>query len=835
MSVPSLYGYASVIFNHNVFQPHIATLSKLVIWSSAVHQLCFVIFSSLSFAKAEVQDAGLLFLSIMTNYIADTILAEGGNIGEILSTSIVTLTAATASLGLVLMFLGKFNCANAVSYLPLPVVGGYLAFIGYFCVVAGVGLCISKSMIGGNFLTDVQLLVDRQSFVLALPGLLSGLLMMVVARLSQNDAALPLTMFFIPTSFYVFLYLFGITLDDAREGKWIGKVQESASVSSLIELVDFNQVRWDLVFSAKCLSVWFGMVFVVSFSSCLDVAAISMDMGEPLDINKELITVGFSNLISGLSFGQTGSYIFSQTILTYRTGYLSRWIGFLGVLMFLSVVFSHVNLLQVVPLFFLGSTLIFIGIDLLYEWMYEVFHKLIPSEYLVLLTTFVAIQVLGIDGGIVFGVIVAVVEYVVSTSRVSSLRRVMKQSRVVWQPHHRKLLQEVGYDTSHPKILTLEVRETVFFGSSLLLLSRICDEIGISASPTDMMEMSLASPRHFSKSPKAPTATSLISSLKRKRRETQGPPDVSSLNEKRRRPKYVLLDLSQVPNVDASAARSCFLQLAKMCSKNGIIMIATGANPRVDWILRSHDVTYSTKEEGIVKNQLLHPHRVVQRADIPSEKVLLFDSLNVALQHCETRLIYDLEQKQKATLSASTVIPHSLMETGHLFKTKLSIILSRLLGIPKENQVLNCVEEGEIAQEVSYYSGDELYTKGENADSIYVVLAGGVEIRRDASDDLEIKTTSKRRVSFSGRNVGKSRFGEVVSYLQVGGIFGYVDFMLDRRRSLNAICSKDGTILAKFTKATLEQLEQDRPDVHRIIEKALLQASLMELANFDVA
>lgn len=37
------------------------------------------------------------------------------------------------------------------------------------------------------------------------------------------------------------------------------------------------------------------MVFVVSFSSCLDVAAISMDMGEALDTNSELMTVGISN------------------------------------------------------------------------------------------------------------------------------------------------------------------------------------------------------------------------------------------------------------------------------------------------------------------------------------------------------------------------------------------------------------------------------------------------------------------------------------------------------------------------------------------------------------
>ncbi len=99
------------------------------------------------------------------------------------------------------------------------------------------------------------------------------------------------------------------------------------------------------------------MVFVVSFSSCLDVAAIAMDMGEALDTNNELMTVGISNckqdlifcitvmalhifltldsaftlasVVSGLTGGLTGSYIFSQTIFTFRTGCRSRWIGVL--------------------------------------------------------------------------------------------------------------------------------------------------------------------------------------------------------------------------------------------------------------------------------------------------------------------------------------------------------------------------------------------------------------------------------------------------------------------------------------------------------------------------
>lgn len=504
----------------------------------------------------------------------------------------------------------------------------------------------------------------------------------------------------------------------------------------------------------------------------------------------------------------------------------------MNVLMFLSVVLSSVNLLEVVPLYFLGSTLIFIGIDLLYEWIFEVFHKLIPSEYAVLFTTFVAIQFVGIDGGIIFGVIVAVVEYVVSNSRLSSLRKVSKQSRAVWQPHHRKLLQEVVYERQNPKILTLEIRETVFFGSSLNLLSRICDEIGINASAHDIYELSIASPRHFSKSPLSPTASSLAS-IKRNRKGGDGKQQ-ACIKERKRRPKYVLLDLSQVPNVDASAARSCFLQLAKMCHKNGISMIATGPNTRVDWVLRSHDVAYSLEEEAVIKNELLYPHRGIQ-ADIPSGKVLLFDSLNIALEHCETKLLFDLEQRKSNTMyiAPASVIPHSSMESGHSMKTKLSTIIGRILGTKdeKEKEKLCHLDKGGKCQveEIEYFYGDDVYTENEHADSFYVVLIGCVDICRDSA--TENLTHSGRKLA----DTSTTSFGEVISYMQVGSVFGYIDFSLGRRRRINAVCSKDNTIVAKFTKDFMDELERTEPDLYRCLEKVLLQTSLIELANHDVA
>ena len=80
---------------------------------------------------------------------------------------------------------------------------------------------------------------------------------------------------------------------------------------------DFAHVRWELL--PANLPTWFGMYVVVAFSSSLDVAAIQMDMGKQLDFNHELITIGLSNLVSGCTGGFTGSYIFSQTIFTFRS------------------------------------------------------------------------------------------------------------------------------------------------------------------------------------------------------------------------------------------------------------------------------------------------------------------------------------------------------------------------------------------------------------------------------------------------------------------------------------------------------------------------------------
>ena len=134
---PVMIGFAAIIFRHPAFHADPAVypaLVKLVLFSSMVHQAAFSGFSSLPFAIGQVQDAGLIFLSKMASDLADATADDSQQVR--MATVLVALSLSTMLLGLALMLTGRLRLAVLVQYLPLPVVGGYLAFIGLYCLEA---------------------------------------------------------------------------------------------------------------------------------------------------------------------------------------------------------------------------------------------------------------------------------------------------------------------------------------------------------------------------------------------------------------------------------------------------------------------------------------------------------------------------------------------------------------------------------------------------------------------------------------------------------------------------------------------------------------------------
>jgi sulfate permease, SulP family len=363
-----MYGYAAIVFSDPVYNAFMPALAKLMLLSSFVHGVCFCWRSNIPFAIGQVQDAGLIFLSKIASDIATRM--EGESASSVVATSLVTIALCTASLGAVLILIGRARLAKFVSYLPMPVIGGYLAFIGYFCLEAGVSLASGEVISGLSSWT--KLVSDDRTVILCTPALVSGAVLTYISRYCTHFAALPAAIIFLPACFYTILYFSGCSFDDARDYGWLGPMTKPADSLEIFQLYDFSAVNWSVI--PFQFPVWAAMVVVVAFSSCLDVAAIEMDMGSALDTNAELMTVGSSNLVSGLCGGFTGSYIFSQTIFGFRSGCHLRSVAAVMLILEIIVFGLKVDPLAYVPLFFFAATLIFIAIDLMLEWLLEVRH-----------------------------------------------------------------------------------------------------------------------------------------------------------------------------------------------------------------------------------------------------------------------------------------------------------------------------------------------------------------------------------------------------------------------------------------------------------------------------
>lgn len=484
-----------------------------------------------------------------------------------------------------------------------------------------------------------------------------------------------------------------------------------------------------------------------------------------------------------------------------------------------------------------------------------------------------------------------------------------------------------------------------------------------------MSKVVAASPLHFhndvvKSSPFINNDKNRRNRKKRLQQQERKNPRLTELHQKNTRPKktptppspdFVVLDLKEMQNVDASAARGCFLQLAKMCSKRGIILMASNATPHVDWLLRSHDaafpITEQKKEEEHKKTLLFkqqepqnqHPsftplnknENEKDESSTNSEKIILFETLEEALEFCESCLM----ERFYVSKSSSSVVPMTsttynnnnnndnnrnedeesprlprrvpsacalsqMCDGVSQHKYTLSCVFHQYLGLKDEEVKLlenydkNTSEKENLSsslhEEICLKSGEVIFQEGEHSDAFYLILSGSVVLQknqpnvyeRDISSSSHFNNTNnnfeednnnamqlggdnhqyhntkilsgagpiihhtpaaaagvRKQESYnnnesnsSDRNRSLMRLGSSSSssskkYLRLGSLFGFVSYILEKKRNFSAIARNDDTIVAKISRDTLSRLSRESSDLEKLVVKLLLQASTRELDN----
>jgi MFS superfamily sulfate permease-like transporter/CRP-like cAMP-binding protein len=873
--IPALVAYAAIVFRDPIYAPQVDLLCKFFFISSALHQTVFCLFSTLPFAMGQVQDVGIIFLSAMGTSIAALSLEAGRDAASALGTSLLTMTLSTFFVGLGTLFVARKSLAQFVQYIPLPVMGGYLAFVGYFCIASGIGLGVSVEI---GSLSSWSGLFDRLPLIKLIPTLASCVAMVFTLEKTNHPLALPLVLISLVAVFHIVLAVTGITLVDAQASGWVMPPAEKA--------VEFWKL-WDLynLQDWKLSGIYFpamfrqlgkaaGLLLVVVFGSCMDIAAIQQDVPYKIDFNKELTTVAISNIATGVTgIGYTGSYIFSQTVFTMRAGVNSRINGWVIAGAEFLVFALPFSIVQYLPNYFLGALLLWFGVEISRDWLILSYFKLTLVEYGLLWVTFACIMALGLEGGIAAGIIFATLyfAYAYASSQVENFKAGRARSSVVRTVEHNAAL-DLLWD-SHAA--TAQLQGFVFFGSAQSMGTKLTDAATRLAGPADTAREE----RHR-------LEEAIQQSMRSTGEDYAGAKHEQALAALSVAPKFLVIDLSKVTGMDSSGARTVADTIRSLAAL-GVTPILTGAGHHgILSLLRVHDVRFRTMRwppelqppppgasplevaaretnwagesatmmdlggeggnngqgisDGITHSTngndvsdvspelsfggaVQQPPPQQQQQEEEEPEAFCFPLLEEGLRFCEDALLEVAVQFGLCTPpGAGTTLKDCLI--SHLEKLPLTSPKNAeaMAATLRRYMTVRTVRRGEV-----------LWQPDDPAEELYLVERGVIRVdqfrRRGEGEEQE----REREESNNANSIYHSSVNVPVRSFELGPgcVIGSTDFYLARPHGTRAVCASVACRVLRLSRSAMSRMAHEAPAALNVLQLAIMRANSSDLST----
>ncbi len=473
-----------------------------------------------------MQDAPAAVIAIVATYIA---VSSFGGPDRAFLTVVAATMVVTILFGVTVGLLGTSKRANLIRYVPYPVVGGFLAGIGWLLLKGGI--YVSSGILPS--LVAFGELRGWSALQYWLPAFVFGVILLVAVRVIRRPLVIPVVLAIGLVAFVAGMLLTGSTLETAKAGRWLLGPFESARLWEPWTLRAITGADWSAV-----LGQWAGIataVFVAVLAMLFNVSGTEVVLGRDLDSNRELRDAGVLNVISGAVGGMPGYHALSLTALASRMQANARIAGLVATLVPLAAVVFGAPVVELIPRVIVGGVLVFVGLAFLVEWVWDKRKTLPRLEYAIVLLILAVIIGRGLLPGIVVGLVLAVVLFAISYGRIELVREVefgqTYHSNVDRPTAERAALQAVA-----GRVQVLRLHGFVFFGTSSGLLERI-------------------------------------------RRRVEGSA-----------PRFLVVDLRRVSGVDSSAVVS-FVKVVGLAHANGFELVFTGASAPVRAQLERGGVT----------------------------------------------------------------------------------------------------------------------------------------------------------------------------------------------------------------------------------------------------
>ncbi|KAI9447202.1 sulfate transporter family-domain-containing protein [Lactarius psammicola] len=387
---------------------------------------------------------------------------------EIVATTLVAFAFSSVLTGFTFFVLGFFRLGSLIGFFPRHILVGCIGGVGVFLIITG--LNVATRLQDDEFSLSLDTLLfffHGSNFALWASAFVLAVLLRVITSRWHHQLILPTYFLIIPAVFYVVVLSAGLDLDLLRRERWLFQVARSEEKwYQFYTYFDLTKTRWGPLWAT--LPTQFALLFFNVLHPPLNVPALAVSLDSDVDTNKELIAHGYSNFLAGIVGTVPNYLVYVQYAavrgMFYRVGGTTRLSGLMLAGATIAVLLAGTGPIAYIPVMVVSALIFVLGIDLVKEALWDTRHRVSKPEYITIASIMVAMTVWDFVIGVLFGIIVSCLFFVVQNSQRRSIR-VMHTGEAtlstVRRPNaHRAYLREVSGQTT-----VLHLQGFLFFGT----------------------------------------------------------------------------------------------------------------------------------------------------------------------------------------------------------------------------------------------------------------------------------------------------------------------------------------------------------------------------------
>lgn len=413
----------SVSFALLIFSGPLASLLPhgiaMSIVTALVAGLAWTLFGQVRPMVAMADEDTAPVIALLAMFVAAAIPADAPA-DQLLASVLAAIVISTLLAGGGLALIGVLRLGASMQYLPHSVMGGYFSAIGWLLLYGGFGATAPGT--GGGY-AEIGDLTNRTEAWSWVPALVVTASLMLLKGRVPRARLVPGVVLIACLLWFGLARIAGQDLQDLEDaGLLIGPFAVThLDLFNPLAGLGSGGANWSAVFSNPGSILTIFLMSALSLMFCIHGLGL-LHRVDP-DMNRELKLAGAANMLNGLCGGMTGLPSYGMSSLSRELGAdRSIWPGLVTIAVVLTVALLGLDLVALAPRFVLGGLLMYLGVQLLDEWLLQARQRFSPVEYAIIPVILLVSAGVGFLQGILVGLVAAVILFVVKYSRTRVIR-----------------------------------------------------------------------------------------------------------------------------------------------------------------------------------------------------------------------------------------------------------------------------------------------------------------------------------------------------------------------------------------------------------------------------